>query len=200
MDVLPIKMKNFLSIFKSTLLYNNSADKQKGKSIMLNPIKEAHGDYGEELIKELFKDWKHYGPIRDFKEVKEGWHDWDHIFRKGTDFFFADTKAKARRNLGDTGIDFRHWKKYTDVHKKFKGKPGYQGFRLFFVDEHPKEQRIYYIDIQDALDYPDWVTRERGINIVFFHPKLWNPVRKLTEVEVARLQHLSTATRNYQYN
>ena len=174
----------------------------------------SRGDYGEALIKNFYKDWSHLGAIQEdgdgdgnleLSPPGTKYHAFDHIFKHNTnDWWMADTKCKARRNKGDTGLDIYQWKKYNRIYNKYKAK-GCEDFKLFFVDEHPDEMRIYYVSIKEVQDKlandPEFNLHSEfcaGKTIVFFKPELWHEVRKLTMDEVENLRRLND--RSYEYN
>src|SRR5574343_854317 len=97
---------------------------------MNTEVRLSRGDYGESMIKQFFNGWKHIGAIDedengDLKLSPPGakYHAFDHIFKHDkTDWFMGDTKCKARRNKGDTGLDVYQWKKYNRIYNKYKAK------------------------------------------------------------------------------
>ena len=86
---------------------------------MLDAKQMEHGEYGESLIIDYFttKNWEHSGPYMKNGAIAEAGvaHDFDHAFKskRNNKFFFADSKAKAKRTkYHDTGINKNHFIDY----------------------------------------------------------------------------------------
>lgn len=170
----------------------------------------AHGDFGEELVIETIENfkWHHIGPIKNHEVIKEGSHDYDHLFYDKHNYFIADTKAKARMNRRPmTGINSYHFGKYINYHEEHLKNPRYLGFFLFFVDEHPEEESIYCLSLGEILFYGldklkgegkvDFCVGRDGKDIILFDLSLFSHVRKLSIKEVLKLKAMGA--RHYGY-
>lgn len=94
------------------------------------------GNLGEAIVKDILER-KGYVV---YKCITEKAHAFDFLAVKDkTVFMIAEVKSKARFNKYEaTGIDIKHFNEYRNIYENQK-----IDIVLFFVDEHPKEQRMY---------------------------------------------------------
>jgi Holliday junction resolvase-like predicted endonuclease len=153
------------------------------------------GDIGEQIVKDLLEK-KGYSV---YKAITEKAHAFDFLAIKGKQqLLFAEVKTKAKTNKWPaTGIDIKHFNEYKFILEKYN-----IDFILFFVDEHPDQQRVYCQKLSCLIEecqidgelYPN-TTMCKGI-ILFPLQKMIH-VRDLTDDEAKTLKQLST--RNYEY-
>jgi hypothetical protein len=101
----------------------------------------------------------------------------------------ADVKAKARMNLRPfrTGINTKTVTEYSNFTSRCS-----VPFKLFFVDEHPDEMRVYGNDLA-VLGEPDY--NYSGISLWKLDRMI--PLFKLTQEQCEKLMAFSH--RNYEY-
>lgn len=153
------------------------------------------GNIGEEIVKEVLEQQRYvvYGSLT------EGCHAFDFLAIKDKrEFLIAEIKSKARLNkYAATGIDIRHFEEYQYIMKNKN-----IDVVLFFVDEHPSEERIYCQKLSvlsekktiGGVEFPN-TSIVKGI-ILFSLSDMIN-VKNLNESQLHRLKEHST--RNYQY-
>lgn len=116
----------------------------------------------------------------------------------------AEVKAKARMGNGETGINLSNYKEYVKLLDK--GGKQFDTF-VFFVDEHPKEERIYgnFISalrtevVINNVKYPSIRTLQRDKKeVIFFHVSTMKDIRKLTQDEIADLKKFTKRKYNYE--
>ena len=116
----------------------------------------------------------------------------------------AEVKSKARMPSGETGINLSNYNEYVKILDK--GGKQFDTF-LFFVDEHPQEERIYgnFISalrteiVVNNVKYPSIRTLQRDKKeVVFFHVSIMKDIRKLTQEEVAELKKYTKRKYNYE--
>ena len=182
----------------------------------MNQKQLTKGAYGEQLVIETMagEGWEHRGPClwwggNTFSKAPEDTaHTFDHVFIRGETFLFGDSKAKAKTNVyQDQGINLCHFDRYWNLFLTMQREKGFIDFRLFFIDESPDEERIYYVSL---LELQGAVLKELqkekktrisvdggGKPLIFFASCLWHDLRKLTVEEVSTLRGL--CRRNYGY-
>jgi len=135
-----------------------------------------------------------------YKPITEKAHAFDFLAIKGKRVFvIAEIKSKARLNkYFATGIDTRHFEEYKFILEKQK-----IDVIIFFVDEHPQEERVYCQKLSelikpkivDGVKYPNF---EISKNKVLFSLNDMITVRKLNKNEIEELKKYSS--RNYDYH
>lgn len=154
------------------------------------------GSLGERIVKSSLekKGYVVYEPTTDKA------HAFDFLAVKDKRVFIvAEVKSKARLNkFNATGIEVRHYNDYSFVLDS-------QNIEviLFFVDEHPDEQRIYCQRLSElrkpcdfgGVNYPNFDIVK---NIVLFPIEKMIHVSYLSDDEAIKLRELSN--RNYNYN
>lgn len=153
------------------------------------------GDIGEDIVKQVLED-KGYVV---YKCVTKKAHAFDFLCVKDKKVFvISEVKSKARLNkFNATGIDQRHFSEYLNIYNTL----GIDVI-LFFVDEHPKEQRIYCqklsILIQpktiDGISYPN---SKLINNTVIFSLLDMKHVCNLSGEQITQLK--SSSSRSYDY-
>jgi hypothetical protein len=181
--------------------------------------KTRHGDFGEQIIRDFWETEKKLKVLSPIKWVNgkphiappDEPHDFDCIVLDGKGkHFFADCKAKARRNCRpDTGIDSGYFENYWRIYQGEKICPEFLDFILVFVDEHPAEERIYSLSFRqiealglDRLMQAGKIRIEqdrRATVTVYFDLAIMKPIRALTAEEAATLRNLSQETRRHSY-
>jgi len=153
------------------------------------------GTLGERIVKTALenKGYIVYEPTTDKA------HAFDFLAVKGKRVFVvAEVKSKARMNkFPATGIDVRHFNEYSFVMETQN-----MAVILFFVDEHPKEMRVYCQrlselmkpEIHHGIEYPNF---DIAKGIILFPISKMVHVCELTEEDAEELRGLST--RNYKY-
>ena len=174
------------------------------------------GEYGEKLVIETYNTmgYEHQGPWLWWGEdalmlaPEDRAHTFDHIFKRDGRFIFGDSKAKAKYNVyQDTGINLCHFDRYWNLYLTMRVNPCFDDFLLFFVDESPSEQRIYYVSLAElhGVGLLEWRKQKKtrtdvdsgGKPLIMFSSSLWHGLRQLAEDEVATLRGL--CRRNYDY-
>lgn len=160
-----------------------------------NKAEVKKGNIGEDIVKSVLEN---KGYII-YKCITDGAHAFDFLAIKDKKvFLIAEVKSKARFNKFDaTGIDERSYNEYVFIYKNV----GIDVI-LFFVDEHPKEERIYCQRLSvlmvektvNNISYPN-KNISKG-KIVFSLQDMIN-VCRLNESQLAELRKHST--RNYEY-
>lgn len=153
------------------------------------------GNIGESIVKKYFES-KGYVI---YKCITEGAHAFDFLAVKDKRIFLiAEIKSKARLNKYEaTGIDSRHYNEYLTIMENMK-----MDIILFFVDEHPKEERIYcqrlsVLKIQKMINGINFPNIQIAKNITLFSLTDMIDVKKLNFEELNELKLYST--RNYNY-
>lgn len=160
-----------------------------------NKTEVKKGNIGEDIVKSVLEN---KGYII-YKCITDGAHAFDFLAIKDKKvFLIAEVKSKARFNKFDaTGIDERSYNEYVFIYENV----GIDVI-LFFVDEHPKEERIYCQRLSvlmaaktvKNITYPN-KNISKG-KIVFSLSDMVS-VCKLNELQLAELRKHST--RNYEY-
>lgn len=158
-------------------------------------IQVKKGNLGENIVKDTLEK-KGYVV---YKCVTEKAHAFDFLAVKDKKvFLIAEVKSKARFNKYEaTGIDLRHFNEYKFIYDNQK-----IDILLFFVDEHPKEERIYCQKLSvlmqektvDKVKYPD--TKIAKGKIIFSLSDMIT-VCKLTQEQLTELKKYSS--RSYEY-
>jgi hypothetical protein len=164
-------------------------------------IQTKKGELGERIVKDILqkKGYVVYTPS-SLKEDKA--HIFDFLVMKKIEnkkeIFVVEVKSKARLNKWPaTGIDIRHFNEYLFIHQKNN-----LDFFLFFVDEHPNEQRIYgqrlstliAKKVVEGIEYPNTNLCKGKI---LFPLSDMKQIYKLNLNEVEQLKSMSS--RNHQY-
>lgn len=158
-------------------------------------IQVKKGNLGERIVKQALEQ-KGYTV---YKCVTDGAHAFDFLAVKDKKvFLIAEVKSKARFNrFAATGIDIRNFEEYRYIHENQN-----IDVLLFFVDEHPKEERIYCQKLSilmqpktiDGVKYPN-ITIANGK--ILFSLSDMITVCKLNDEQLLELKKHST--RNYDY-
>lgn len=95
------------------------------------------GNLGESIVKNYLEK-KGYVV---YKSISDLAHAFDFLIVKDKKIILiAEVKTKARMNkYNSTGINLKHYNEYIYIQEKYN-----INIILFFVDEHPKEKRVYY--------------------------------------------------------
>ena len=135
-----------------------------------------------------------------YKAVTDGAHGFDFLAVKDKQVFvIAEVKAKARMNkFKATGINISHFEDYMRIWKAYN-----IDVILFFVDEHPEEQRIYCQKLSelirprriDGVDYPN---TKIASGIVLFSLSLMIHVDYLNISQLEELRNNSTRSYGYE--
>jgi len=159
-----------------------------------NTVKK--GNIGESIIKKVLES-KGYVI---YKSITEKAHAFDFLAIKNKQIFLiAEIKSKARLNkYNATGIDTRHFKEYLFIMDSMG-----IDIVLFFVDEHPKEERIYCQKLSELkkekiienIKYPN-TNIAKGITLFSLTDMI--EVKKLNAEELLSLKQFTS--RNYEYN
>ena len=152
------------------------------------------GSIGEGIVRAILeeKGYVVYNPTADVA------HSFDFLAVKNKRrFLIAEVKTKARLNFFPaTGFNKKHYDDYLfaiEAHKI--------NVLVFFVDEHPKEERIYYGVLSemvkerfiDGKEYPLFMR-----DVVVFPLSIMHNVRRLTKEELSKLKGLSSRSYNYE--
>ena len=153
------------------------------------------GNIGERIVKKYFES-KGYVI---YKCITEKAHAFDFLAVKDKKIFLiAEIKSKARLNKYEaTGINSRHYQEYLTIMENMK-----IDIILFFVDEHPKEERIYCqrlsvlktLKTVNKINFPN-IQIARDITLFSLADMI--EVKKLNLEELNELKLYST--RNYNY-
>lgn len=154
------------------------------------------GNVGESIVKSIFEK-KGYVV---YKAITEKAHAFDFLAIKDKKIFIiGEIKSKARLNkFNATGIDTRHYNEYLTIMDAMK-----TDIILFFIDEHPKEERVYcqklsILTKEKTIDNIKFPNTSIVKNITLFSLADMCEVRKLNTEELILLKQYST--RNYNYN
>jgi len=164
-------------------------------------IQTKKGELGEKIVKHILQEKGYvvytYSSLKDDKA-----HFFDFLVIKKTqnqkEIFVVEVKSKARFNKWPaTGIDIRHFNEYLEIHQKNN-----LDFFLFFVDEHPDEQRIYgqrlsNLIVKKIVDGNEYPNTDLCKGKILFPLSDMKEIYKLNEKEVLELQSMSS--RKYQY-
>lgn len=156
------------------------------------------GNFAEEIIDKFLISKNVIPYIPNF----DGAHPFDRLCAKvdKKSIYILDIKAKASRNYyPDTGINYKHYKEYDYLSKKYK-----VPIVLIFVDEY--KAKIYGNSLANLIKpveiknkkYPLIEKTASGIEIIYFPLINMKAIDELTEDQVEELKQLST--RNYEYN
>lgn len=158
-------------------------------------IEVKKGDIGEGIVKNALEK-KGYVV---YKCVTEKAHAFDFLAVKDKKvFLIAEVKSKARFNKFEaTGIDIRHYQEYLYI---FNNQD--IDVLLFFVDEHPKEERVYCQKLSvlikpksvNGVKYPN--TKIASGKILFSLSDMVT-VCQLTQKQLTELKKYSS--RNHEY-
>ncbi len=159
-------------------------------------IQVKKGDLGEQIVKEALEK-KGYTV---YKCVTQGAHAFDFLAVKNKKvFLIAEVKSKARFNkFAATGVNVRNFEEYKYIHENQN-----IDVLLFFVDEHPKEERIYCQKLSilmqektvDGINYPN--TAIASGKILFSLTDMVT-VCKLNTAQLLELKNYSS--RSYKYD
>lgn len=159
-------------------------------------VQVKKGNFGEAIVKDTLEG-KGYVVYRC---VTEKAHAFDFLAIKNKQIFVvAEVKSKARLNKYEaTGINLSHFKEYKFIYENQN-----MDVILFFVDEHPKEERIYCQRLSvlmaekvvDKIKYPN---TEISRGKIMFSLKDMITVCKLSKDQLAELRALSS--RSYEYS
>jgi hypothetical protein len=155
------------------------------------------GNIGEEIVK---NNLEKKGYIV-YKCITEKAHAFDFLAIKDKKvFLIAEVKTKGRMNKFEaTGIDLRHFLEYKYILDNQK-----IDVILFFVDEHPKEERVYCQKLSKLIEektienikYPNFDILKK-MNIVLFSLSDMVTICKLSNDQLNELKKYNS--RNYQY-
>jgi len=158
-------------------------------------IQVKKGNLGENIVKETLEK---RGYIV-YRPVTEKAHAFDFLAVKDKKVFvIAEVKSKARFNKYEaTGINLSNFKEYKFIYENQN-----IDVILFFVDEHPKEKRIYCQKLSilmqekkvDGIKYPNL---EISQGKILFSLSDMVTVCELTEEQLNELKKYSS--RNYEY-
>lgn len=158
-------------------------------------VQVKKGDLGERIVRDTLES-KGYVV---YKSVTEKAHAFDFLAVKDKKVFvIAEVKSKARFNKYEaTGIDVKHYNEYRYIFENQN-----IDVVLFFVDEHPKEERIYCQSLSVLMQekiiagvkYPN--TQIASGKIIFSLSDMIT-VCKLLPDQLAELKKYSS--RNYEY-
>jgi Holliday junction resolvase-like predicted endonuclease len=160
-----------------------------------NKIQVKKGNLGEKIVLNILEQ---KGYIV-YQSITNKAHTFDFLAIKDKKIFkIAEIKSKARLNKFDaTGINIKNYKEYVYIYETQK-----IDTILFFVDEHPKEKRIYCQQLSelmkekiiDKIKYPN----TKIINgIILFSLNDMIHVKDLSDTEINELKNLSL--RKYDY-
>ena len=160
-----------------------------------NKIQVKKGDFGEKVVRESLES-KGYVI---YKAITSGAHAFDFLAVKNKKIFLiAEVKSKARFNKYEcTGFDVRSLNEYIFIMEQQK-----IDVVLFFVDEHPKEERIYCQKLSILMEekkvnfikYPNF---DIAKGKVLFSLSDMVTVRKLKKEEIDMLKKYSSRTYDY---
>ena len=155
------------------------------------------GNLGEKIVQTILEE---KGYIV-YKSITEKAHAFDFLAIKNKKvFIISEVKSKARLNIvRATGIDVRHYNEYLSILDDYK-----IDVVLFFVDEHPLEQRVYCQKLSklreskiiDGNTYPNFTILKKK-NIVLFHLDEMKEVKKLNESDLLELKIFSTRKHDF---
>lgn len=152
------------------------------------------GNLGEEIV---YNNLINKGLI-PYKPIYEGAHPFDFLCatKNKKNIVIVDAKAKARMNNkidGSfvTGIDTKHFNDYKYLSEKH-GIP----VHIYFVDEHPKEKRIYGNSLT-ILEKTMFERTFKGTKITLFRLENMIHVAFLTSNQAESLMEKSTRTYAY---
>jgi len=158
-------------------------------------IQVKKGTVGETIV---IKKLEERGYIV-YAPITESAHAFDFLAIKDKKIFkIAEIKSKARLNKFEaTGINIRNFNEYLYIYENQN-----IDVILFFVDEHPKEERIYCQNLGElikpktikGIDFPN---TKIVSGIILFSLSDMQEVCKLTEAEIYELKKYSS--RNYEY-
>jgi len=153
------------------------------------------GNLGEQIVKETLENSGYV----IYKCITEKAHAFDFLAVKNKQvFMIAEVKSKARfNNFEATGIDVKHYNEYLFILDNQN-----IDVMLFFVDEHPKEERVYCQSLNilkqekdiNGIRYPNFNISKGK---VLFTLSDMITVCKLTEDQINKLKKYSS--RNYIY-
>ena len=154
------------------------------------------GNIGEAIVQKVIEQ---KGYIV-YKAITEKAHAFDFLAVKDKKVFvIAEIKTKARFNkFYATGIDVKHFNEYLYIFEKQD-----IDVVLFFVDEHPSEERIYCQKLSelikpkliDSVEYPNYKIAKGK---VLFSLEDMVTVCRLSKEEVESLKKYSTRSYNYE--
>lgn len=153
------------------------------------------GNIGESIV--ISELEKHGYSV--YRAITEGPHTFDFLAIKSKKtILIAEVKTKARLNkYYATGFDVKSLNEYNYIYNTYG-----IDIIVFFVDEHPNEQRIYCQKLSELMkekliDNYTWPNYDIAKGIVFFNIKDMKEVRKLNPYEIDQLKFYSTRTYNY---
>lgn len=154
------------------------------------------GNFGEKIVKEFLEKSGYvvYGCIT------ERAHAFDFLAIKDKKVFvIAEVKSKARLNKYlATGIDIRHYNDYSNIYATQN-----IDIILFFVDEHPKEERIYcqklsILSVKKVVDGIEYPNTRIAKGIVLFSISDMLNVCTLNDLQLLELRKYSTRSYDYE--
>lgn len=158
-------------------------------------IQVKKGNLGEEIV---LKKLEEKGYIV-YKSITEKAHAFDFLAVKDKKvFIIAEVKSKARFNKFEaTGIDIKSFEEYKYIYENQK-----IDIVLFFVDEHPKEERIYCQKLSilmqekiiNEIQYPNFNISKGKI---LFSLSDMKELCKLTKEQLNELKKYSSRSHEY---
>lgn len=159
--------------------------------------KTKKGNLGEAIIKEILEERGYVV----YKCITFGSHAFDFLaVRNKREFKIIEVKSKARLNkYYATGIDEKYFYEYKAIFENQK-----IDVIIFFVDDHPNEERIYCQNLSklmedkiiDNIIYPN--SQIIKGSVVFSLTDMIH-VRKLSPKQVHELREYSKGMRHYPY-
>jgi len=156
------------------------------------------GNLGESIVKSILEQRGYVV----YKSITDGAHCFDFLAIKDKiKFIVAEVKTKGRLiKYRATGFDIRHYNEYMAVSKKHN-----LDVIVFFVDNHPKEKRVYCGNLTtlsnkhtvDNIEYPNCDIVK---NIILFSLDDMKHIAQLTDEQVNILNDYSTMDAKYKYN
>lgn len=161
-----------------------------------NSIQPKKGSYGENLVKQYLRN----NGYQLYTLENPGPHPFDLLaVKKYNNLMFVEVKAKARMNkYYATGIDTYWYNNYTNLTELYQ-----IPLFLFFVDEHPKEKRIYgnFLHILSRSVEVNGETYPLILkDITLFHLSTMKDIIKLSDSDCAILQQYSSRSYDYESN
>jgi hypothetical protein len=161
-----------------------------------NKIQVKKGNLGEKIVLGILEQ---KGYIV-YQSITDKAHAFDFLAIKDKKIFkIAEIKSKARLNkFNATGINIKNYEEYLHIYETQK-----IDTILFFVDEHPKEKRIYCQQLSelmkdktiDKIKYPN----TKIVNgIILFSLNDMIHVKDLSDNEINELIGFSSRKYNYE--
>jgi hypothetical protein len=170
--------------------------------------KKDKGDYAEEIVKNFFlkQGWEIYQPSGVKAHLFDGFA--VKLINGVYQLFYYDVKSKAARNISpDTGVDYKHYKHYEEIHKTLGT------FLIFFVDE--ELEKVYYQNLQQYVSeekkfnlykdeneviYPKIEKNKyNNENYIYFSLETMKKLKNLSTTEIKTLKSMYTE-KSYTFN